>query len=477
MLYYRHDVRMWRVGDRRRTLFIFVCGEPVTGVDLDCITQQWQEYCLTYLGFSSDANPLKGSRVQTSAITSHLAEVDITYNTPHDFVVQYARAVALLLLGGLMCPNSSGNYVSLLYLSKLEDIETTRNYSWGSAVLAFLYHELCNASTKGKAVIGGALQLLQIWAWSRINPLCPGLGAHRLFMGQVQMDNNRWLPAAPYGATWNCEHTFTRTVWGIIWVIREILDEIQADHFIWQSYDMDSDVIMAYGDELNPQLWRSSCPLIFYAIVEMHHPERVVCQFGMRQNVPESTDTQDMSLHQIFQKNHTGADWYLQHIQYITRWQRRYDTVVHRPLISNRRKIERGYWEWYYNITRNFVSSSTDRRVESGYQPGKAPILQVVANEVNDLETLCRSRPPNIERYSQLVDRFEHELHIIKETITQQPQQIAFPSDDAPTTSHRQRRSSSRMSTGSVERHDIGVDIAGPSIIYPPQDYYVHQSP
>ncbi|KAL2254564.1 UNVERIFIED_CONTAM: Serine/threonine-protein phosphatase 7 long form, partial [Sesamum indicum] len=317
-------------------------------------------------------------------------------------------------------------------------IETARNYSWGSAVLAFLYRELCNASTKGKAAIGGALQLLQIWAWSRIMPLYPGLGAQRLFMGQVQMDNNRWLPAAPYGATWNCQHTFTTTVRGTVRVIREILDEMQADQFIWQPYDMDSNVIMAYTDELNPQLWRSFVPLIFYAIVEMHRPERVVRQFGMRQNVPESTDTRDMSLHQISQ---------------------------------------RGYWEWYYNITRNFVSSSTDRRVESGYQPGEAPMLQVVANEVNALETLCRSRPPNIEGYSQLVDRFEHGLHIIKEAITQQPQQIASPSDDAPTTSHRQRRSSSRMSTGSVERRDIGLDIAGPSIVYPPQDYYVPQPP
>ncbi|KAL2237795.1 UNVERIFIED_CONTAM: Serine/threonine-protein phosphatase 7 long form, partial [Sesamum indicum] len=367
------------------------------------------------------------------AITSHLAAVEITYNTPQAVVVQYARAVALLLFGGLMCPDSSGNYVSLLYLSKLEDIETARNYNWGSAVLAFLYRELCNASTKGKAAIGGALQLLQ--------------------------------------------HTFTTTVRGTVRVIREILDEMQADQFIWQPYDMDSDVIMAYADELNPQLWRSSVPLIFYAIVEMHRPERVVRQFGMRQNVPESTDIRDMSLHQISRKNHAGADWSLQHIQYINRWQRRYDTVVHRPLISNRRETERGYWEWYYNITRNFVSSSTDRRVESGYQPGETPMLQVVANEVNALETLCRSRPPNIEGYSQLVDRFEHGLHIIREAITQQPQQIASPSDDAPTTSHRQRRSSSRMSTGSVERRDFGVDIAGPSTVYPPQDYYVPQPP
>ena len=33
------------------------------------------------------------------------------------------------------------------------------------------------------------------------------------------------------------------------------------------------------------------------------------------------------------------------------------------------------------------------------------------------------------------------------------------------------------MSIGSVERHDIGVDIAGPSTVYPPQDYYVPQPP
>ncbi|KAL2243915.1 UNVERIFIED_CONTAM: Serine/threonine-protein phosphatase 7 long form [Sesamum indicum] len=286
---------------------------------------------------------------------------------------------------------------------------------------------------KGKAIIGRALQLLQIWAWSRITPLCPGLGVQSLFMSQVQMNNNCWLPATPYGATWNCQHTFTTTVRGTIRVIREILDEMQADQFMWQPYDMDSDVIMVYADELNPQLWRSSVPLIFYAIIEMHRPQRVVRQFGMRQNVPDSMDTRDMSLYQIFQ---------------------------------------RGYWEWYYNITRNFVSSSTDRRVESGYQPGEAPMLQVVANEVNALETLCRSRPSNIEGYSQLVDRFEHGLHIIKEAITQQPQQTASLSDDAPTESHRQRRSSSRMSTDSVEHHDIGVDIAGPAIVYPPQDYY-----
>ncbi|KAL0296741.1 UNVERIFIED_CONTAM: protein MAINTENANCE OF MERISTEMS [Sesamum radiatum] len=410
-------------------------GEPVSGTDLERTSVQWQEYCMQYIGFAPEEGALKGSRLQVKAIIDHISHVHITPDTPHLTVVQYARAVALLLLGGTMCPDSSGNLVSLLYLAKLEDIVAARNYSWGSAVLAFLYRDLCNASEKGKAAIGGALQLVQIWAWSCIIPLCPGLGAPRVHMGPHQIDNNRVLPGAPYGAIWNCEHTFTRTVRTTVRVIRDILDEMQYDQFIWQPYDMESNVIMAYAGDFNPQLWRSICPLIFYAIVEMHHPERVLRQFGMMQNIPDQPDTRDMSLHKITRSNRTGTDWVLQHILYITRWQRRYDTVIQRQPISNRRDTDRGYWEWYNNITRHFVSSSTDRRVESGYQPGDAPMFR-----------LCHK-------------------------------QTATPSNSAPTTSHRQRRSSSQMSIGSVERGDIGVDIADPSTAYTPQDYYVLQPP
>ncbi|KAK4411772.1 hypothetical protein Sango_0250200 [Sesamum angolense] len=139
---------------------------------------------------------------------------------------------------------------------------------------------------------------------------------------------------------WNCEHTFTRTVRTTVRVIRDILDEMQYDQFIWQPYDMESNIIMAYAGDFNPQLWRSICPLIFYAIVEMHHPERVLRQFGMMQNIPDQPDTRDMSLHKITRSNRTGTDWVLQHILYITRWQRRYDTVIQRQPISNRRDTD-----------------------------------------------------------------------------------------------------------------------------------------
>ncbi|KAL0392679.1 UNVERIFIED_CONTAM: Serine/threonine-protein phosphatase 7 long form [Sesamum radiatum] len=340
----------FRVGEATITLQdvqviwgLSIDGEPVSGTDLERSSVQWQEYCMQYIGFAPEEGALKGSRLQVKAIIDHISHVHITPDTPHLTVVQYARAVALLLLGGTMCPDSSGNLVSLLYLAKLEDIVAARNYSWGSAVLAFLYRELCNASEKGKAAIGGALQLVQVTVCSQ---------EHHM----VQ-----------YGTIGFCSTYST-------------------------SLDGKDDMTRSYKDNPFP--------------------------------------TEEIQIEDI--GNGTN------------------------------------------NITRHFVSSSTDRRVESGYQPGDAPMLQIV---VNTLQTLFQSKPVDVEGYRQLVAQLEHEVQIIAEAIKHQPQQTATPSNSAPTTSHRQRRSSSQMSIGSVERGDIGVDIAGPSTAYTPQDYYVPQPP
>ncbi|KAL0283481.1 UNVERIFIED_CONTAM: hypothetical protein Sangu_2886300, partial [Sesamum angustifolium] len=133
-------------------------GEPVSGTDLERTTVQWQEYRMQYISFAPEEGALKGSRLQVKSIISHISPVQIT-PTPQTILLQYAHAVVLLLLGGTMYPDSSENLVSLLYLAKLDDIVEVRNYSWGSVVLSFLYRELCNATTKGKAVIGGASRI------------------------------------------------------------------------------------------------------------------------------------------------------------------------------------------------------------------------------------------------------------------------------------------------------------------------------
>ena len=65
---------------------------------------------------------------------------------------------------------SAGDNASWMYLLCLTDWDTAGFYSWGSAVLAFLYRQLCEACrrTSQNRSIGGCVYLLQIWMWSRI---------------------------------------------------------------------------------------------------------------------------------------------------------------------------------------------------------------------------------------------------------------------------------------------------------------------
>ncbi|KAL8470385.1 hypothetical protein ACS0TY_033022 [Phlomoides rotata] len=68
------------------------------------------------------------------------------------------------MLGSYMMSDSSRSHVSLLYLQAMENIAHVGTYSWGSAVLAYLYRELCNAADSKKTSIGGAVSLLHVWA-------------------------------------------------------------------------------------------------------------------------------------------------------------------------------------------------------------------------------------------------------------------------------------------------------------------------
>ncbi|MBA0569935.1 hypothetical protein Golob_003633, partial [Gossypium lobatum] len=50
-----------------------------------------------------------------------------------------------------------------MWLLKLVDFRVAGEFSWGSAVLATLYREMCGATPPTKAKIGGCLSLLQSW--------------------------------------------------------------------------------------------------------------------------------------------------------------------------------------------------------------------------------------------------------------------------------------------------------------------------
>ncbi|KAL0344277.1 UNVERIFIED_CONTAM: Serine/threonine-protein phosphatase 7 long form [Sesamum angustifolium] len=148
-------------------------GNLITGVDIKWTTQQWQNYCHQWLGFRPNENAFKRSRIKLSSLLDWLLNNTCDDESPFDAVLQEARVCVMCIIGGILCPDATGNTVSLLYLRHMEIIDEERPSNWGTAVLAYLYRELCMASQRGKTNIGGAMQLLQIWAWSRIITLAP----------------------------------------------------------------------------------------------------------------------------------------------------------------------------------------------------------------------------------------------------------------------------------------------------------------
>ena len=85
----------------------------------------------------------------------------------------YAWFYILGMLGGMLFMDKFGEQISIMYLQFFNPINNGKNYSWGSAALSWLYKHLCKASEKITKQIGGALLLVQLWAWARFPHICP----------------------------------------------------------------------------------------------------------------------------------------------------------------------------------------------------------------------------------------------------------------------------------------------------------------
>jgi len=82
----------------------------------------------------------------------------------------HCRAWILHLFGSVLFPDATGDSASWMFLPCLTDWDTTGGYSWASAVLAFLYRQLCEACRRSSrtASLGGCVYLLQLWMWAHI---------------------------------------------------------------------------------------------------------------------------------------------------------------------------------------------------------------------------------------------------------------------------------------------------------------------
>ncbi|KAF1899256.1 hypothetical protein Lal_00019381 [Lupinus albus] len=191
-------------------------------------------------------------------------------------------------------PDTSENRVHLMYLPLLEDLPGTFQYSWCSAMLACLYRGLCRAAIiNDQKEIEGCLVQLQSWTYDHILMLAPRL-------------QDPTLPSFPLVRRW-LQHLITTNIPG--------------HAFLWTSY-----IQMAFLPNV-VEICRSCVPLIYFAIVEWHAPDRVIRQFVMDQSIPQ--DLVDCAkLHKIDLRGKSDYNWPHKHRRWIQMWNDRENYVV-----------------------------------------------------------------------------------------------------------------------------------------------------
>nr|XP_033515042.1 protein MAIN-LIKE 1-like [Nicotiana tomentosiformis] len=102
----------------------------------------YQHILQRLIGFqSAEETALSGaSRLQMTPARQHLAAMDaeIMDDSPAEDIDWHTRLLLLLMFGGVMFPNTSGNLVSLRFLHHLERLDDLPSYSWGATVLGYL---------------------------------------------------------------------------------------------------------------------------------------------------------------------------------------------------------------------------------------------------------------------------------------------------------------------------------------------------
>uniref|UniRef100_A0A2N9ECY8 Aminotransferase-like plant mobile domain-containing protein n=1 Tax=Fagus sylvatica TaxID=28930 RepID=A0A2N9ECY8_FAGSY len=341
-------------------------GLPVDGEVLVGSTElNWSGLCLQLLGVSPPPNKLDGSRLNMKWLQDTFAVLPDDANEVT--VQQYTRAYILELLGGSYFADKSGEKVHLMFLPMLEDFDAAGRYSWGSAVLAWLYRELCRATDPDSCDIAGALILVQLWAWSRFPHISPAIKSIQPIVNavddanananvdadadvevpaddadadvEVPADAAQPLPGGPYGTRWRNA--------------KDIKDV--STHVIWEPYT--DDVLSSLPEycRIGQEVWRSVTPLICFQIVEWHLPNRALRQFGMQQDIPQPANT-DVKLHDCDLRGKVHENWRQRWRHYISIWDHRREHVVTRDKMVGLMSYHDPYMDWYRRITRRFIS-------------------------------------------------------------------------------------------------------------------------
>ncbi|XP_030951781.1 uncharacterized protein LOC115975218 isoform X2 [Quercus lobata] len=99
---------------------------------------------------------------------------------------------------------------------------------------------------------------------------------------------------------------------------RVSLTSLRPNQIVWEPYRNYLGSLPTYCT-VGQHIWRSIVPLIHFWVVECHHPERVLRQFGMKQSIPEDVDT-SIELQKITLQGKHNENWAQVHAPHIAKW-------------------------------------------------------------------------------------------------------------------------------------------------------------
>ena len=131
-------------------------GPVVTGTCVFDVAELYGEL----LSVTTPANALRGSAISIQWLCDQLSTP--LANADEVALEQSTRGFILALMGSFLFANKKGVHVHLCFLPLLRDLTHTVTYSWGGAVLAHTYRELCRASLDRRRGISGCITLIQV---------------------------------------------------------------------------------------------------------------------------------------------------------------------------------------------------------------------------------------------------------------------------------------------------------------------------
>ncbi|XP_020237962.1 protein MAIN-LIKE 2 [Cajanus cajan] len=115
-----------------------IFGAPITGY----ATMDWVGLVQRLLSMTPPELVLVGGRLRMSWIDRHFSDVSEHIHSQEQ-LEHHTRAFILCMIGRYLLTYHSSSFVSLRYLSLLEDFDAFGHMSWGSCVLSNMYSELC----------------------------------------------------------------------------------------------------------------------------------------------------------------------------------------------------------------------------------------------------------------------------------------------------------------------------------------------